>query len=92
MLLWGFWALTALLSPSLPGSSGPVAAVGLGLAVLAAVLVVAVAAAALPVTRFGAPIGVARARVRTYRVPRLRDPDAAGRPRPRAPGLLLAVI
>ncbi|MFL6114998.1 MAG: DUF6412 domain-containing protein [Catenulispora sp.] len=93
MLLWGFWALLALHSPTSSGSPAPFAAVGLGLAVLAAVLVVAVAAAGLPLPRPGALLGVVGARrLRTYRVPRLSDPNAAGRPRPRAPSALRAVI
>jgi hypothetical protein len=88
------WVLLALHVPSAPGSPTPYAAVGLGLAVLAAVLVVAVAAAGLPAWSPGARawfVG-ARARIRAYRTPRLSDPDAAGRPRPRAPAAVLAAI
>jgi hypothetical protein len=97
MLLWGFWALLALHSPasssSSAGSPAPFA-VGLGLAVLAAVLLVAVAAASLPLPLLGSTVGFSgkRSRVRSYRIPRLSDPDAAGRPRPRAPSSLPAVI
>jgi hypothetical protein len=88
------WALLALHFPSASGSSAPYAALGLGLAVLAAVLVVAVAAAGLPASRPGAHawfVG-ARARIRAYRTPRLSDPDADGRPRSRAPAALSAAI
>ncbi len=88
------WVLLALHIPSASGSPAPYAAVGLGLAVLATVLVVAVAAAGRPARRPGAAawfVG-ARARIRAYRTPRLSDPDAAGRPRPRAPASLPAGI
>jgi hypothetical protein len=82
MLLWGFWVLAALQSPT--SSSAQVA---LGLAVVAAALLVVVAAAGLPIPLRPAPRGfrAAGARARIRRVPRLSDPDAAGRPRPRAP-------
>jgi hypothetical protein len=90
------WVLLALHIPTGSGSGlpAPYAAVGLGLAVLAALLVVAVAAAGLPVPhpRVAAWFVGARARVRAYRIPRLSDPDAAGRPRPRAPAALSAAI
>jgi hypothetical protein len=82
MLLWGFWVLAILQSPT--SSSAQLA---LGLAVVAAALLMVVAAAGLPI-----PTGPARAgfrlsgdRARRRRVSRLTDPDAAGRPRPRAP-------
>ena len=81
MLLWGFWALTALD----PAQRTP-ATLMLGLAVVAAALLVA-AVSALPVLVPAAAPGV-RACARRARVagcPRLADPDAAGRPRPRAP-------
>jgi uncharacterized protein DUF6412 len=82
MLLWGFWVLAALQSPA-PSS----AQFALGLAVVAAALLVVLAAAGLPVPALSAPSGfrlvVRKARAR--QVPRLIDPDAAGRPRPRAP-------
>jgi hypothetical protein len=81
MLLWGFWVLAALQSPT--SSSAHLA---FGLAVVAAALLV-VAAAGLPVlppVRSTAP-GHAERRARTKHVPRVLDPDAAGRPRPRAP-------
>jgi hypothetical protein len=82
MLLWGFWVLAALQSPA-PSS----AHLALGLAVVAAALVVVLAAAGLSAPAMSVPAGfrgVAQ-RARTRSVPRLTDPDAAGRPRPRAP-------
>ena len=81
MLLWGFWVLAALQSPT------PTSHLALGLAVVAVALLVVLAAAGLPVPAPPMPAGfggVAR-RARVRRVPRLIDPDAAGRPRPRAP-------
>ena len=82
MLLWGFWALVATQSPA-PGSTQ----LFLGLAVVAAALLIVLAAAGLPVLappRSTAP-GRLRDSVRPRRLPRLLDPGAAGRPRPRAP-------
>jgi hypothetical protein len=81
MLFWGFWVLAALQSPA------PSAHVALGLAVVAAALLVVLAAAGIPVLPTAPAPGHAQARpgTRTRRVPRLLDPDAAGRPRPRAP-------
>jgi hypothetical protein len=82
MLLWGFWVLAALQSPT--SSSAQLA---FGLAVVAAALLVVVAAAGLPVLPpvRSAGFGHVERRARTKHVPRLLDPDAAGRPRPRAP-------
>jgi hypothetical protein len=79
------WLLSLLLSPSSSTSE-----LMLGLAVVAAVLLVAVAATRLPilgvtVLRTG-PTPAARRRS----TPRLTDPDAAGRPRSRAPAPLSA--
>jgi hypothetical protein len=74
------WALSLLLSPT-PSASHLV----LGLAVVAAALVIAAAAGlkmTLPVVRAGLRPA---ARLRPRPLPRLLDPDAAGRPRPRAP-------
>ena len=63
------------------------------IAVLAAVLAaraLLLAAAAVSGTAYG-PVGeVVISSGRAYRVPRLWDPDAAGRPRPRAPAAGLA--
>jgi len=87
MLLWGYWALAALD----PAQRTP-ATLMLGLAVVAAALLVA-AVRALPVLVPAAAPGVrafAR-RARTAGRPRLLDPGAAGRPRPRAPALCPAV-
>ncbi|MGI5523616.1 DUF6412 domain-containing protein [Micromonospora sp. CA-259024] len=61
-------------------------------AALTALVLLAVVLAARVLGRSGAPgagprwVGL-RARSRGRRVPRQIDPDAAGRPRPRAPGL-----
>ena len=81
MLLWGLWAFFALQSPA------PSSHLVLGLAVAVAALLVVVAAAGLRIAPIPAAEwsrAVAR-RVRVGRLPRLLDPDAAGRPRPRAP-------
>jgi hypothetical protein len=82
MLLWGFWVLVALQSPT--SSSAQFA---LGLAVVATALLVMAAAAGLPVPGFAVPVGFRRVarRAPVRHVSRLIDPDAAGRPRPRAP-------
>lgn len=82
MLLWGFWALAALVAPGPPASH-----LALGLAVVAAALLVVLAAAGLPLVARPVPAvsGAAVRRARGLRLPRLMDPDAAGRPRPRAP-------
>jgi hypothetical protein len=91
MLLLGFWVFAALQSPA-PGSSAPLV---LGLAAVAAALLVVLAAAAvipLPALRpTAAGVGLA-ARAKVRRLPRLLDPDAAGRPRPRAPSAYPAVV
>ena len=83
MLLLGYWALagTALLEPGM--SSGPRLVLALAL-VTAALLVVA--AVAVPVL-FAGLVPSMRAFVRRSQAssPRLLDPGAAGRPRPRAP-------
>jgi hypothetical protein len=80
-VLWGFWVLAALASPAHPASS-----LVLGVAVIAAALLI-VFLAPRPV-----PAGTSEAvsfarRARTAAPPRLIDPDAAGRPRPRAPSV-----
>ncbi|MFI7601075.1 DUF6412 domain-containing protein [Actinoplanes sp. NPDC049681] len=82
MLLLGFWAFVALPGPA---TSSP--HLLLGLAVVAAALLVVVAAAGLPALPPPAPgrVSAAGRRSRIRRLPRLLDPDAAGRPRPRAP-------
>jgi hypothetical protein len=83
MLLFGYWALagSALLAPEL--GSGPRLVLALALVTAALVLVAAVA---VPVLAAGFLPGM-RAFTRRVRMsaPRLLDPDAAGRPRPRAP-------
>jgi hypothetical protein len=90
MLLLGCWVYAALQIPV----AGPSTHLVLGLAVVAAALLVVLAAAAiaLPALR-PAPAGPGpAARVRTRRLPRLLDPGAAGRPRPRAPTARPAVV
>jgi hypothetical protein len=86
-------ALWLLLSPVLPGPSASSAAeLVLGLAVVAAALLVVVTAAgvSLPTVRASGVASRLRTRAVT-RPPRLSDPDAAGRPRPRAPTVHPAV-
>lgn len=99
MLLLGCWVFAALQSPpqSLPQSlsQGSAAQLVLGLAVVGAALLVLLAAAAaivLPAPRpASAGLGLA-ARALLLRLPRLLDPDAAGRPRPRAPSARPTVL
>lgn len=83
MLLVGFWALVALLDPT---SAGAPAQLVFGLALVAAALMV-VAVIGLPVlAAAGAPgVRAFARRARSAPRPRLLDPDAAGRPRSRAP-------
>jgi len=82
VLLLGFWALVALPGPATPSSH-----LVLGLAAVAAALLVVLAAAGVPV--LAPPPAVRRVtagrRPGVRPLPRLMDPDAAGRPRPRAP-------
>jgi len=87
MLLWGFWLLTALQFTALQSPAPSSAHLALGLAVVAAALLVVLAAAGVGVPAAPRPVGfrAAARRIRARRVPRLIDPDAAGRPRPRAP-------
>jgi hypothetical protein len=74
------WALALLLSPS-PSTTHLV----LGLAVVLVALIVA-AATGVPSWRTIAPATPGRKAPRKAKTrPRLADPDAAGRPRPRAP-------
>jgi hypothetical protein len=81
MLLWGFWVLAALSNPAHPTS------VVLGLAVIAAALLIVALWAPTPApAAASSEIAFAR-RARTAARPRQIDPDAAGRPRPRAPSV-----
>jgi hypothetical protein len=74
------WALALLLSPA-PSTTHLV----LGLAVVLAALIVA-AATSIGTRRITArTVPGHKAPHRHIRLPRLADPDAAGRPRPRAP-------
>lgn len=84
MLLQALWLL---LSPVLPGGGGTAAELVLGLAVVAAALLIVVAAAAIALPVFRPSITSSRARSRITVQPRLSDPDAPGRPRPRAPSV-----
>jgi hypothetical protein len=79
MVLWGFWVLAALIDPAPSHSVLGLAVVAAALLIMAAFVVPALA----PVTTRGF-VAFAR-RARTSARPRLTDPDAAGRPRPRAP-------
>jgi hypothetical protein len=96
MPMWGFWVLTTLVDPALvdPARGGTSAtSLVLGVALVAAALLI-VAAIGLPVLVPAGTPGVrayAR-RARTAARPRLLDPDAAGRPRPRAPSAYLAAV
>ncbi|WP_230688975.1 DUF6412 domain-containing protein [Micromonospora sp. WMMD558] len=84
-VLLGWWAVTlAGLTVVVDHPSGLLAGAALVLlATLLAVRIVAVPAAGA--TR---AVCALRARARARRVPRQVDPDASGRPRPRAPGVL----
>ncbi|MFI7545881.1 DUF6412 domain-containing protein [Actinoplanes sp. NPDC049599] len=90
MVLLGCWVFAALQSPA----AGTSAQLALGLAVVAAALLVVLAAAVVPLpARQPATAGVGlAARARSRRLPRLLDPGAAGRPRPRAPSAYPAVV
>jgi hypothetical protein len=91
MLLQGIGALVALVDPTRAGAPGQLV---LGLALVATVVLLIAAAAALPMPAlFAAP--TVRAFARRARVaarPRLADPDAAGRPRSRAPSIAPAAV
>jgi hypothetical protein len=82
MMLWGLWAI---LGWQTPGAAPSHLVVGLAVAIAALIVVVAAAGlrvAALPAAVWSVTVG---RRARVARLPRLLDPDAAGRPRPRAP-------
>ena len=91
MLLTGIGALVALVDPTRAGAPGQLV---LGLALVATAVLLIAAAAALPAPAlFAAP--TVRAFARRARVsarPRLADPDAAGRPRSRAPSFAPAAV
>jgi hypothetical protein len=87
------WAALVAAATTLGGLTGPAGLAGgaaLSAVVLAATVLLAVRALA-GVLPAGAAIGArtvsARARTRHVHPPRTTDPDAAGRPRPRAPGV-----
>ena len=79
MLLWGFWVLAALMDPA----PSPLV---LGLAVVALLVVAALLLPTLTPAATSGFVACAR-RARISVPPRLIDPDAAGRPRPRAPSV-----
>jgi hypothetical protein len=84
MLVSGTWAYALTLLADRP--AGLLAGAAVAAALLLATLL-ALRVRALPTPPAG-PLAVAlRARARHRRVPRQVDPDAPGRPRPRAPGL-----
>jgi hypothetical protein len=86
MMVWGFWVLAALHFPA--SSSGQLA---LGLAVIAAAFLVARSAGlCLPALAAPAPSRARGFWALLRAVPRLADPDAAGRPRSRAPSAAVA--
>ena len=91
MLLEGIGALVALVDPTRAGAPGQLV---LGLALVATVVLLIAAAAALPMPAlFAAPTVRAFAhRARVTARPRLADPDAAGRPRSRAPSFAPAAV
>ena len=74
------WLLTLLLSPA-PSATH----VMVTLAVVAAALVILLAAAVVAVPARPASLAAPGRRSGPRVLPRLTDPDAAGRPRPRAP-------
>jgi len=84
MVFWGLWVVIALLDPALldPAPSHLV----LGLALVALLIVAAVRPPAPAPARVHGVMAHAR-RARASNPPRLTDPDAAGRPRPRAPSV-----
>ena len=90
-MLQGIGAFAALIDPTRAGAPGQLV---LGLALVATAVLLIAAAAALPAPAlFAAP--TVRAFARRARVtarPRLADPDAAGRPRSRAPSFAPAAV
>jgi hypothetical protein len=84
------WLLSMLLSPGLADFGPSTSELVLGLAAVAAVLLVAVAATRLPILGITVPRTGPTPASRRRSTPRLADPDAAGRPRSRAPAPLSA--
>jgi hypothetical protein len=82
-----FQALWLLLGAVLPPSGSSATELVLGLAVVAAALLIVAAAAGVSLPVFRAFFSAGRRRFETVVTPRLSDPDAAGRPRPRAPSV-----
>ena len=79
-----FWAVVAAVSSPALDPSQLLAG---GLAVVIAALLIVAAAAGSPLLRVAGPVAwrVVAQRTAAWRPSRLADPDAAGRPRPRAP-------
>ncbi|GAB7050292.1 DUF6412 domain-containing protein [Catenuloplanes indicus] len=93
--LWSLWAWTAAqLTQAAPAGSSPAEMIALAAAgLVAVVLAIHLATGRLCGPGYPAPHRGAAMRVRALntRTPRLRDPDAAGRSRPRAPAALPSV-
>ncbi|MGC5329962.1 DUF6412 domain-containing protein [Micromonospora sp. DT62] len=87
-IVLGTWAYAlAHLTLLADRPAGLLAGAALAAVALLAVALAAHAAGVVDTPRAGRAAAL-RARARRRRVPRQVDPDAAGRPRPRAPGLL----
>ncbi|MGN9779003.1 DUF6412 domain-containing protein [Micromonospora sp. H33] len=83
-MLLGWWAATLTgLTVLADHPSGLLA----GAAVVLLATLLAVHLAVVPAAGVTRAVCALRARARSRRVPRQVDPDASGRPRPRAPGL-----
>jgi hypothetical protein len=85
-----FWHVVSFLLSMLPVPTGAVGLLGLATVAVAGVLLLVLQARGELAESVGSAIGVRavalRERSRHSVQLRLRDPDAAGRPRPRAPG------
>ena len=79
-MLWS-WALVQG-----PAGTSSLLMAGLAAGLLAVVLAAALTASAMPQAVAATGVSASSARAGTLRMPRSIDPDAAGRPRPRAPG------
>jgi hypothetical protein len=89
-MMWGLWAYTVLMSFPVNPAELLAGAVLAGAVVAVSGLVAARLAGWMRPASGAARMATAvRQRIRGARLPRLYDPDAKGRPRPRAPGLAL---
>jgi hypothetical protein len=86
------WALAILLRPDLLAAGASTTHLMLGLAVVAAALLVALAIAGVATAVAPRAGRLAARRTHTPVLPRLLDPDAPGRPRPRAPSAYPAAV